>query len=199
MSPAISMQSEPRWCRSAHEWCRSAHEWCRSGQNDAGQGTNGAGQGTNGAGRRFGVPPAPRNALLYTLMAQVCHYFPDLRHPRTSPRPIATSIALDARPPSSRQNHEKSRFTASRKNGHRSHSRAYFSIKRFIFHETDKFSFLCRKNVMKTPLQITQDEQTGRIPVHSDVFIVDADIFLCQDLVRNASHKESTHPNPIVI
>jgi len=52
---------------------------------------------------------------------------------------------------------------------------------------------------MKTPLQITQDEQTGRIPVHSDVFIVDADIFLCQDLVQNASHKKSTHPNPIVI
>lgn len=52
---------------------------------------------------------------------------------------------------------------------------------------------------MKTPLQITQDEQTGRIPVLSDVFIVDADIFLCQDLVQNASHKKSTHPNPIVI
>ena len=51
------------------------------------------------------------------------------------------------------------------------------------------FLFFVEKNVMKSPLQITQDEQTGRIPVHSDVFIVDADIFLCQDLVQNTSHK----------
>lgn len=51
---------------------------------------------------------------------------------------------------------------------------------------------------MKTLLQITQDNPTGRILVHSDVFIVEAGNSPYQDLVQNATHKNSTHPNPIV-